>query len=155
MNGLSWACLCAGRLQSSLLPVIAKCAFERAAILLIFCHDSEGTGHDAIGAAVADIRLHEYSAEFSANDGSGGASLKAARFFTVLADVGRKSPRSLLGSVAAEADDRRLLDELHMSPGRSPHGSRVVIRIAAPIQAIFTDSVPLLASYLACLSSDA
>ena len=154
MNGLSWACLCAGRLQSNLLPVIAKCAFEGAAILLIFCHDSEGTGHDAIGAAVADVRLHEYSAEFSANDRSGGASLKATRFFTVLADVRRKSPRSLLGSVAAESGDRRLLDELHMSPGGGTQGSGVVIRIAAPIQAIFTDTVPFLASYLACLASD-
>jgi hypothetical protein len=73
----------------------------------------------------------------------------------VLADVGRKSPRSLLGSVAAEAGDRRLLDELHMSPGRSPHGSGVVVRIATPIETILTYSVPLLASYLARLASDA
>src|SRR5690348_16296853 len=54
-------------LQSNFLPVVAKSAFEGAAILLVLCDDSKGTRHNAIRAAVAHIRLNEYASEFGAH----------------------------------------------------------------------------------------
>src|SRR6185436_8887287 len=94
--------------------------------------DAERTGDDAVAAAVADVGLDVDAAEFGADDRAGRTGLEAAGVLAVLADVRRKLPRHLLRRVAAFADGRRMLDELHVPPRRVAEGRGVVVGEAGP-----------------------
>src|SRR5437867_7173640 len=89
LDGLRRTCLRTCRLQSHLLPVITKCAFESAAIIGISFYHSERTRNHTISAAVADVWLNEHSPEFRANDRSRRTRFEAACIFTMLANVRR------------------------------------------------------------------
>jgi hypothetical protein len=78
---------CTRRLQSDLLPVIAKCTFESSALLFTFLDDSEWAGYYAIGAAITDIILQEDAAELSANDSARRACFQASGILTVFTDI--------------------------------------------------------------------
>src|SRR5689334_11614802 len=87
---------CACRRQPGLLTVVAERTFEGAAVFFILLDHAERTGNDAIGAAVADVRLHVHAAEFRADDGSSRTSFQASGNLAVLANVARELPRDLL-----------------------------------------------------------
>ena len=89
---LGWASFRAGRLQSDFLAVVTECAFEGAPIVWITLYDSERTGRDAVPAAIANIRLNEYSAEFCAYDGTRWTRFQATCVLAMLANIGRKRP---------------------------------------------------------------
>src|SRR6185437_10909225 len=155
-DGLCWARLGAGRLQSRALSIRTESTLESAAIGFIFFHHAKGTTHNTVGATIADIRLNENRSKLHAYDCAGGTCFKAASYFAMLADVGRKAPcRQLLGGVTAAPDLRRILHKLYMTPRGMPDGHGVVIGISAPLKAVFSQLVPFLARHLACLAADA
>ena len=53
---------------------------------------TEGTGDDAVSAAVANIILHEYRADLGAHDGAGWTRFETTGFLAMLANVRKKNP---------------------------------------------------------------
>src|SRR5438270_4938432 len=95
-DGLRWARLGARRLQSCALSIIAESALECAAIVFIFFHHTKWTTHNAVRAAVANIRLNVDSSKLHPHDRARGASFKTAGYFAMLANVRREAPRRQL-----------------------------------------------------------
>src|SRR6185312_17112596 len=146
LDGFRWARLGAGRLQSRALSIRTESTLERAAIGFIFFHYTKGTSNNTVGAAIAYVRLNENRSKLHAYDCAGGTCFKAASYFAMLADIGRKAPcRQLLGGVTAAPDLRSILYKLYMTPCGMPDGHGVVIGISAPLKAVFSQLVPFLA----------
>ena len=143
------------RSEPNFLAVVTECAFERSSIFFVALNHSERACDHAIGAAVADIRLHIDAAKLGSNDRSSGTGFKTSSVFTMFADVGRKAPRCQFGTVAAAPDLRRMFHEFHVSPSRVSDGASVVVGEPGPIEPIIADAVPLLARDLARLAADA
>src|SRR6185436_3474167 len=87
--------------------------------------------------------------------GASRARLQTPRVLTVLADVRRELPRQQPGIVPTTTNRRRLLDELHVPPGRGAERAGVVVRVPGEQQPILRHLVPLLARHLARLAPDA
>src|SRR5438270_9071836 len=124
------------RHEAGLLAVVAEGALERAAVGGAAVDDAERAGHDAVAAAVADVRLHINAAELRAHDRAGGTAVQTAGRLAVLADVGGERPRPRLRGIPSPAGHRGLLDELHMAPRGVAESERVVVGEAAPVQTI-------------------
>jgi len=146
---------CACRDQASFLTVIAKRALERAAILRMALDHPERAGRHAISATIANIRLYENSAKFCSHDRTRGTRFQATRFLAVLADIRRERPRRLLSGVPSKTGHWGLLYKLHVPPGRSANGARIVVREPAPVKPVVINPVPLLARDLACFAANA
>src|SRR5215471_10033232 len=127
LDRFRWTNFRACWLQTNFLTVIAESALEGAAVFLIPFDDTKWTGGYAITATVANVRLDVNSAELCPDNRTRRTSFQASRFLAVFADIGRKCPRCLRAVVSPQAWDRRLLDEFHMSPGRSPNRPSVVV----------------------------
>ena len=155
LDRLGRTSLRARRMQSHLLPVVAKCALERPPIVRITLDHTERTGHHAVSAAVAHVRLHKHSAEFGANDRSCRARFQASRLLTVLTHVRGKLPCHVSRIVAAEAGLGLSFYKLDVAPRRVANRSGVVIRISGPVQSIRGDAVPFLAGHFAGLTANA
>ena len=78
------------------MPVITESALEGAAGvgqgLGTFADDAEGTGNDAITAAVANVVLHKDGTDLGAHDRAGRAGFEATGVFAMFADVGQEDP---------------------------------------------------------------
>jgi hypothetical protein len=73
----------------------------------------------------------------------------------MLADIRRKRPGVQLGGVASETRLGRLLDKLNVAPRLGSHGAGVVVRKSAPVESIFADVIPFLASHFTSFATDA
>jgi hypothetical protein len=71
----------------------------------------------------------------------------------MFADIGGENPGGLLARVAANSGHRWLFYELHVPPCLGSDRPSVVVGIAAPFEAVFTDLVPFLAGDFACLAA--
>src|SRR5205823_7251828 len=111
-------------------------ALERSAVVLILCNDAKGTRNNAIGAAVADIGLKVNSSKFRADQRSRRTGFKAAGVLAMLADIGGESPCIQIWGVSAETGLRSIFYELDVTPGGSPQGHRVVVRVSAEVEAV-------------------
>ena len=94
----------ARRCEPALLSVVAEGTFECATgvgqrLWAPVNHAKRARDH-AIPAAVANIILHEYRANFGANDRSGGTRFETTSFFAMLADIRKKDPAKRIFSVA-------------------------------------------------------
>lgn len=98
---------------------------------------TEGTGNDAESATVANVRLNENATKFRADDRSGRARFQAACIFTMLADIGGKSPGELAAGIASQTGHGILFDKLYVAPRGGADRSGVVIGVAAPVVTIF------------------
>jgi hypothetical protein len=145
----------ARRLQAHLLPVVTERALERAAIVGPSIDDAERAPDHAVAAAVADVGLHVDVAELGADDRSRWTRFEAAGILAVLTHVGREAPRHLVAGIAADAERGGHLDELDVPPGRVAEVHRVVVGMAAPVEAIRRHLIPFLAGDLAGLAADA
>jgi len=111
---------------------------------------AEGTGRDAVAAAVADVRLHHNGVELRVEDGAGRTDVQAGGLLAVLADVGVHQPD--------EAAVRPLpLDEGDVTPVVGVQLSGVVVGGVqeADVLDLHGNVVPLLAGHLAGLAADA
>src|SRR5437868_2631804 len=86
-NRVCGASLCARRLESVFLPVVAQGALPRSSIFMIAVNDAEGTARNAVAAAVANVLLHVHRAKLGAHDGAGWTVLEAPGASTMLANV--------------------------------------------------------------------
>jgi len=155
LDGLGWTCLGAGRDHSRFLPVITEGAFERATIIPIAFDYAEWAGHNTIGAAIANIRLNEYPAEFCANNRTRGAGFQASGVLAMLAYIGGKRPGVQLGRVSPKSRLRSLLDKLHVPPRLCADRARIVVGKTTPVKAIFANIVPFFAGNFTSLATDA
>ena len=92
LDGIGRARRGAGRLEAAPQPVIAHRALPRPAVVLAPVDDTERARGHAVGAAVADIRLHDHRAELSPDESAGRAHIQARRVGAVLAYVRRHQP---------------------------------------------------------------
>ena len=94
---------CARRRETALLAIITESAFEGAAgvrqRLRTAINYPKGTRHHAVSAAVTDIILHKYRADFGADDRSGGTRFEATGFLAMLANVREKNPAERIVSI--------------------------------------------------------
>src|SRR5690349_6488074 len=102
----------ARRLLVVLEPVVTERALPHAAIALALVEHAEGTGGNAIPAAIAHVLLHHDGVELRAEECAGRADVQARGLGAVLADVRGHEPAETLFVL----DLRGLLDELHVTP---------------------------------------
>jgi hypothetical protein len=155
LDGLGRAGLSTSRFESHFLAVITKRTFEGATVIRIALHYSERTRHNAITAAIADVRLNINAAKFRAYDGPGRASFKAPGVLAMLADIGSKRPAVKIDGIAAEARLGRAFYKFDVTPCRVTNRAGVVVRVARPVKSIVSDAVPFFAGDLAGFASDA
>src|SRR4051812_3796147 len=144
-----------GRLKSRFLAVVTEGALESAAIFRIALDYAERTSNHAIGATIADVRLHVHSAEFSAHNRSRRTCFQAAGVRAVLANIGREGPGSDVCTVSSMPHFGSMLHELHVAPSRVSNGCGVVIGEAAPVVTICFEVIPFFACDFARLAADA
>jgi hypothetical protein len=106
----------AGGLKAFFLAVVAKSAFESATVGGIAFDHAEGASYNAVGAAVAYIRLNINAAEFGTHDRARGTGFQAAGVFAVFANVRGKSPGEYVGRISSEAGRGTIFDELNVTP---------------------------------------
>src|SRR5260221_10882367 len=87
LNRLRRAGLRACRDEACLLPVVAERTLEGATVIRPLVDHAEGTRHDAVPAAVADVGLHVDTAELRANDRACRTRLEATSRIAMLADI--------------------------------------------------------------------
>src|SRR5262249_47265200 len=103
----------AGRDQTVALAVVAERTLVGVAAHVGAGNDAEWTGGDAVGAAVADVRLDVDVLELVVNDRAGRARLLARGGHAVLADVATDQPTRGIGRAGGVSDRRmRLLRSL-------------------------------------------
>src|SRR5271156_5517800 len=142
-----------GRDEAVLLAVVAERALVRMAIEVAARDDPERAGCDAIRAAVANVALDVDVRELVIDDGARRARVLARGRHAVLADVAHHQPAigpapvqqlveshflarcSGVGEIGVSGPSIRgeLLDEFHMSPGRSGELDRVIVAVAGPV----------------------
>src|SRR5439155_20736215 len=141
----------AGRLEAALQPVVAQRALLRRARDRVHLDDAEGTGGDAVAAAVAGIRLDDDGIELGPDDRAGRTHFEAAGLDAMLADVAHQEP-SPVAAVFGE-----LLDELDVTSVDPVEPARVVVAVAAQrVEAAVgaRQLVPLLARDFARFAAD-
>jgi hypothetical protein len=134
-------------------PIVAKRTFPGSSIVFLPVDNAERAIHYAVSAAVADIGLDINRIEFCANNCAGGTTFKAARASAVLANIGRKQPRERSRILRLECD--RPFDKCDVPPGGRAEARCIVVGHAGEIVSVIRQLVPLLASHLARLASDA
>src|SRR5436305_6992159 len=128
LDGFRWAGLGTGRRHAAPLPVKAERTLVGMAIVLAPTQDAEGTGTDAVAAAVTDVRLQVNVAELVVNERAGRTGLLAGGFLAVLAHIAQHQPAATL-----LAD---LLLEGHVPPGAGRQVPRVVVAVAGEVEAV-------------------
>jgi hypothetical protein len=143
------------RLQSFLLPVVAECAFKCPAIGRIALDHAERTGHNAVGASIANIGLNKHSAEFRSYNRACRTGLQTSCILAMLADVGRESPGKILGRISTLARDDSAFDEFDVAPRGVAELAGVIVGESLPVEAIARELVPFFAGNFTGFASDA
>src|SRR3954447_25872709 len=153
VDGFGRTRLGAGRKEILLQTVIAERTLPSAAILFSTVNDPKRAVHDAIPAAVADIRLYVHGFEFGSDDRASGTTFETTCPCAMFTNVRREQPGE--GALLVGMQGHRSFDESDVPPGGSTKMDGVVVGHSGKQESIFRQLVPLLAGHFACLTADA
>src|SRR5579872_2001845 len=142
-------------LQPFFLTVIAEGTFECSSLVGIPFDDAERTGHYAVCASIAYIRLNEDTAKFGSHNRAGRTRFQAACVLAVFANIGGESPRESFRRISPLPGNNAAFHKLHVAPRGMPEFARVVVGESLPVETVTRKLIPFFAGNFASLASNA